>query len=793
MIPLGIMIAGANGYTITKAIVLDGVASYLHWTPGVAGNQKIMTYSLWFERAGLGSGNSGTLFGGATISDGFRFGDGTNNDWMDFYFNGTVAGQLITSQVFRDPTGWSNLVVAIDTTQAVAADRVKIYRDGVQITALSTAAYPALNYVSGLGGTGLQTIGQEQNLGGQFYDGAVAEFIRIDGMALAPTSFGQFDTNGNWQPIDPSGLTFGANGFWLDFADALNPGTDVSGNANNFTAVSIPTTAQVADSPTDSVALGVGNYCVLDPIRPMTGGTNASAFISNGGLVHQAGAGNPQDVAGTLAIPSSGIFQIECRITLVSGSPQSTYLGFVDLDRGLTTSFGIFSRADSAAATGSVKVLDGVESGAGLYATWKTVNIDCGMVYDVGADTVSCYINGVLQWTQAAASTYLTGNTIIPYIQNGDGTQVTVDFGQKGFNYPIAGATGLSTANLPDPTIPDPSKHFQSVAYTGTGASNAITLTDASGAAVAPDLVWIKDRDTIVEHVITDSVRGATKEINSDSTNVETTVAQGLTSFDSSGFTLGTDANYNAAASSNIAWCWKAGGTAVSNTDGTITSSVSANILSGFSIVSWQNGAGVGTPTIGHGLSTAPEMIITKDTISAGYDWVVHHKDIAVTNILRLNTSAAAGASTAYNNLAPTATVFQTKDANLAAYSSSAISYCFHSVEGFSKFGSYTGNLSTDGPFVYCGFRPAFVLIKRIAAAESWYLLDSTRSPYNQTANILYGDTSAAEVTTTANQMDMLATGFKLRGANNGTNATGEKLIYAAFAEMPVQAQSRGR
>jgi len=795
MIPLGIMIAGANGYTITNAIVLDGVASYLHWTPGVAGNQKIMTYSLWFERAGLGSGNSGTLFGGATISDGFRFGDGTNNDWIDFYFNGTVAGQLITSQVLRDPTGWSNLVVAIDTTQAVASDRVKIYRDGVQITALSTAAYPALNYVSGLGGTGLQTIGQEQNLGGQFYDGAVAEFIRIDGAALAPTSFGEFDTNGTWQPIDPSGLTFGANGFWLDFENALNPGTDVSGNANNFTAVSIPTTAQVADSPTDSAALGVGNYCVLDPIRPMSGGTNASAYISNGGLVHQAGGVNPQDVAGTLAIPSSGIFQIECRITLVSGSPQSTYLGFVDLDRGLTTGFGIFSRADTAAATGSVKVLDGVESGAGLYPTWKTANVDCGMVYDVGADTVSCYINGVLQWTQAAASTYLTGSTIIPYIQNGDGTQVTVDFGQKGFNHPIAGTTGLSTANLPDPAIPDPSKHFQSVAYTGTGASNAITLTDASGAAVAPDLVWIKERNGLASHQLFDSVRGAGKYIWPDDTAAEGTDIQRLTTFDASGFTVGTATQTNTLSNTYIGWCWKAGGAPVLNTAGTINSQVSANQAAGFSIMTGTHAA-TGDSTFGHGLLQKPEFIIVKD-LDGITNWTTTHKDASTNmqdvNTLALNSTGAVVFAAGIWGSEPTASLIGIGWNDQVAFSHRFVCYAFHSVEGFSKFGSYTGNLSTDGPFVYCGFRPAFVLIKRIAAAESWYLLDSTRSPYNQTANILYGDTSAAEVTTTANQMDMLATGFKLRGANNGTNATGEKLIYAAFAEMPVQGQSRGR
>jgi len=774
-----VCIPGANGYTITNAIVLDGVASYLHWTPGVAGNQKTYTRSTWVKKASNGA--TLRLFGAHDNVSGENYVLFNSSDKVAFAFDASVAINIVGSPVHRGSTGWIHICQSVDTT--IPAQ--KLFINGVEVV-LDTNINPSLNAIKHWNNTVQHTIGTAAGTPASYFNGYIAEVIHLDGTYVTDAlSFGAFDTNGNWQPIDPSGLPFGANGFWLDFADALNPGTDVSGNANNFTVVSIPTTAQVADSPTDSVALGVGNYCVLDPIRPMLGGTNASAYISNGGLVHQAGGVNPQDVAGTLAIPSSGVFQIECRITLAGTNPRSTWIGFIDVDRGATSSFGVFSRSDTVAATGSVKVLDGVESGAGLYPTWKTVNIDCGMVYDVGADTVSCYINGVLQWTQATVSTYLTGNTILPYIYGGDGTQVTVDFGQKGFNYPIAGATGLSTANFPDPTIPDPSKHFQVAVVAHDGISTSFTLN--WDATVNDTLFILKAHNAIEDWYWIDGLRGYNKITRNPATGIETTDAN-VIAVSGPTVTLGSSLT----ASGFAIYAFKAGAAGgASNTDGTITSTVSVNSLTNFSIATY-TGTGVAA-TYGHGLPVASEMTVTRHRDATGIMPVWHIGLTAGGKLLDLSSTAIeATDATIFNSADPTATVNSVGTSTATNQSTKLyVAYSWAGVANFSQFGTYQGNASADGSFVNLGMRPATFITKSLAALHHWRLYDNQRDGYNdQNQYLLMQHTTTASIT--GGEIDLLATGVKMRNAT-AQNNTADIKVYAAFAEMPVQAQSRGR
>ena len=321
---------------------------------------------------------------------------------------------------------------------------------------------------------------------------------------------------------------------------------------------------------------------------------------------------------------------------------------------------------------------------------------------------------------------------------------------------------------------------FNTVTYSANNSTQSIT-----GVGFSPDLVWTKSRSNAYSHFLYDSVRGATKPLVPNLTSAETTYANSLTSFDSDGFTLGASDNSNVNGNS-VAWCWDAGSSTVSNTDGTITSSVRANPASGFSIVTY-TGNGTAGATIGHGLGVAPSMIIIKDR-SATFDWSVYHSGIGNTKYIFLNrTDASATSATFWNNTSPTNNVFTLGSTGFVNNNgSNLVAYCFADVEGFSKFGSYTGNNSADGPFVYTGFRPAFIMFKRTDSAQNWFIFDNTRSPYNTIDEELRPNTSAAEVTGSTN-VDYLSNGFKIYYSGTaGINQAGN-YIYMAFAENPFK------
>jgi hypothetical protein len=325
-------------------------------------------------------------------------------------------------------------------------------------------------------------------------------------------------------------------------------------------------------------------------------------------------------------------------------------------------------------------------------------------------------------------------------------------------------------------------------------------LTDGGGSAVKPDLVWIKDRDGAVEFVLTDSARGATKELNTEDTGAESTVAEGLKSFDTSGYTLGTDASYNASSSPQVSWTWVTeGGAGSSNTTGSInTTTTSVNTTAGFS-VSTYTGNGVVGATVGHGLGVVPDFFIIKDRANAN-DWNAYHSANTAapeTDFLILNTNAATADSDArWNDTAPTSTVITFGDgSNVNADTRTYVLYCWAGVEGYSKFGSYEGNGSTDGTFVWCGFRPAWIVCKSIDSTSDWYTYDSKRVGYNASNGNRYFilDVNSAESTT--EQLDILSNGFKLRVSTDPNVA--ETWVFAAFAEFPFGgdgvAQARAR
>ena len=342
--------------------------------------------------------------------------------------------------------------------------------------------------------------------------------------------------------------------------------------------------------------------------------------------------------------------------------------------------------------------------------------------------------------------------------------------------------------------IDKPTDHFNTKIYTGTGSSNAQT-----GVGFQPDLLWFKNRGSALNHMWFDSVRGIDKYFYGNLAEAEGTSATILTAVGSDGFTVGANNNVNENTKGIVSWNWKAGGTAVSNTDGSITSSVSANTTSGFSIVSWTGTGADGT--VGHGLGTTPAMIITKARSAYGSDaWVVFHQKSWGNdgNGLALNNTASiynrvsdlAGTGiTAWSS--STFTINQGSATYLNNTSIPYIGYCWSEVKGYSKFGSYTGNGSADGTFIYTGFKPAFLLVKRTDTAGNWIIWDNKRN--NDTpagANyidlLLYPNASDAEVDTGgAYFVDILSNGFKLRGTGADSNASGGTYIYMAFAENP--------
>tara|TARA_B100000674_G_scaffold486391_1_gene494846 strand:+ start:511 stop:1566 length:1056 start_codon:yes stop_codon:yes gene_type:complete len=335
-------------------------------------------------------------------------------------------------------------------------------------------------------------------------------------------------------------------------------------------------------------------------------------------------------------------------------------------------------------------------------------------------------------------------------------------------------------------TIDDPSEYFHTRLYTGNGSTQSIT-NNANAGNFPPDWVWTKGRSDADNNSVFDTTRGANKELVTNGNGAEATGTNLVTSFDSNGFSLGNNAGVNGSGDTYVAWQWKAnGGTTSSNSDGSITSTVQANTTAGFSIITY-TGTG-STATIGHGLNSAPEMIITKGRSDA-HSWLVgvtaDSSDLS--KVLVLQTTAASVTATSNYNAAPNSSTYQVVNAggtnnNADTY----VAYVFHSVQGYSKIGSYTGNGNADGTFVYTGFKPAWVMTKRTDSSDHWRIVDATREPFNDgSMQGLKANTNEAEADAGSRGLDFLSNGFKIRTTDPDSNASGGDYIYMAFAEHP--------
>ena len=335
-------------------------------------------------------------------------------------------------------------------------------------------------------------------------------------------------------------------------------------------------------------------------------------------------------------------------------------------------------------------------------------------------------------------------------------------------------------------TIDNPELYFQTKLYTGNSSTQSITFDGSEN--MQPDWVWSKARSQSDNAAIFDSVRGGQKQLRSNTTDSELTRTNAISSFDSDGFTMGSQPELNSNSVTYVAWNWKAGGSASSNGNGSITSSVSANTTAGFSIVSY-TGNGTAGATVGHGLGAVPQVLILKGRDQTE-NWTVYHEGLTSNNYaLRLNSNATEFSQTlSWNDTTPTSSVFTLGGgAGTSDYTNRSginmIAYCFAEKQGYSKYGKYTGNGSSDGTFVYTGFRPAWILYKNTSTADNWFLHDNKRQGFNDDNELMFGDITQGE--STVNRIRILSNGFKAIDSDKGVNQSGDTYIYLAIAESP--------
>jgi hypothetical protein len=787
-----------SGYQISRSVRMRASASaYFNRTPAVSGSSTTWTWSGWVKRGALGGASAGIFYAGvlSTSNDetGFQF---RGDDTLQIFQNNGASTVLnkITSSVYRDPSAWYHFVLTFDTTNATAEDRVRLYVNGVRVTSFSSNTNISQNATTYVNSTSYgNRIFRDYTTG--YLDGYLTEVNFVDGQALTPSSFGETNTiTGVWQPKKYTG-TYGTNGFYLNFSDNSNNtaatiGKDYSGNGNNWTPNNISVTAgatydSMLDVPTPFAdgGNGRGNYCVWNSL------VSSGATYSNGNLQFASNA-TQSWISPTIGI-DSGKFYWEETVSVISG--VFLHIGATQLN-GATTESALIARTYYADGnkysfnTGSI-------TGAALGSSYTTNDI-IGIAVDMSAGKIWFSKNGVWQGSgdpSAGTNEAYSGLTGLwgPFAGKeavGNNPTVILNCGQRPFAYtPPTGFKALNTQNLPTPAISNGANYFAATTYTGTGS--ALTIANTVGiASFQPDFVWVKGRSGATDHALYDSVRGTTKDLVSNSTAAETTQATGLTAFGSTGFTVGALAKMNTNAATYIGWQWLAGaGTSSSNTSGSITSTVSVGATQGFSVVTY---TGINAAaTVGHGLGVAPKMIIVKTRNSADI-WCVYTSTTGAGNYLALNSTIASTANTAvWNNTSPTSSVFSIANSAATGTAQAYVAYCFSEVAGYSKFGSYTGNGSTDGPFVFCGFRPRFVMIKRTDAIADWQIMDTSRSSANVEQLALYANTSGAEASYTGTDgIDGLSNGFKIRVASSANvNANTATYIFAAFAESPFK------
>ena len=818
--------AGIYSYQIANSIKFNGTSHALEKTWGSAAsdnNKKALSF--WIKRSGNGNSAFGSTTNTKMVSANefnlLQINTGNPSGYSDQFgydFNNGNNGNWFLAK-WRDPSAWMHIIWIWNSDESTAVDRLKFYVNGVNYVVNNSTyfnnkygnPYPASGEDSTFGKNGMEMhIARYHYNNAEWWGGQMADFIMIDG-AASYTDFGEFK-NGVWKPVDPSGLTFGDNGFHLDFASSGDLGNDVSGNNNDFSVIgSIPASAQLLDSPTFDSDSNGGNFATYNPL---TAGSYIS--LSEGNLkTTGTHTGDEGCSLATMGV-TSGKWYWEVRMIsmrysvpapgISAGSASATQATTTGGPRNLLYYAGNssnFLRQFDATIWGSITEVETGLAGFGAgdkmmicldvdnKKAWFGKN---GSWFNSGNPATGA--NPQFAWTG-------TGFSINPSIQEYDSSSSSsscANFGQDGtfagtvtaqgnsddtgygnFYYdPPTGFLALcsgnaSVADAVDPAQTDDNytqKLFTSLAYTG-GTTGHVT-------GFKPDWVWVKARSTGQSHGLFDSTRGTTKILNSDATNAEAT-SSGLTAFNTNGYDMGT--YYNQGANTYASWSWRAnGGTTSTNSSGSISVTQQVDPSGGFSISTYSGTAG--TPTIGHGLSSAPTFVIVKQT-NGTHNWAVYAAGAGATKYGFLESTSGFGTDNMWGNTTPSSTLVY-----LGAYTQTHgsgrnyVAYCFADTEGYIKSGSYEGNGNVNNAFIYTGFKPAFILIKGIDAdGTGWNLHDNATSPFNVASTALQANTASAELSNY--NIDMLSNGFKIRDADGDLGTSNNTYIYLAFAKNP--------
>ena len=841
-------IFGASGYTVSNSVVLNRASSEYFNRTHDASNRDTWTFSTWFKLGDAGSNEFGLFSGGADINNSSRLVlDASRNLKYQHFDSGGTTDHVGTTQVFRDTSAWYHVVLAVDTTQAVEANRIRIYVNGSEVTSFGTSNYPAQNADTDVNTADVHLIGSDEQP--NYFSGYLTETVFIDGAQLAASSFGETDEDsGIWVPIDVSGLTFGTNGFHLNYSNSSALGADTSGNSNTWTVNNIVAADQVEDSCTTDANNNIGNYNIWN--LGFTGGsTNSGQAVRDGGLETDVVLSPNQVTTRASSISLSSdiwYWEVEWEAGTSGGASAIVLIidsynqQFADQDPGGTNG-GRSTGTDGwqYRSTGAFSWNAGTSVTLSSYAVGDVI----GCLLDLTNDRVYVSKNG--SWEDGSGGS-ASSSTVLTEIQNTTNTSYSVtgptgnmvgkswligctnyhsgtmtfiaDFGQKGYaNTAPTNSKKIHTANLPDLATTKPTDYFAPFGYTGNATDDrAIPLN------FKPDFTIIKNRDQADPWKVIDSLRGATKNLGINAV-VENTEAAGLKAFTSTGFTLGTGANgYNDNTEKFVSYSWLAGGAPTAdntnaagaapvsgsvmvngsaNTDNLVGTKaalkISANTSSGFSIVRWDSSANAAV-TIDHKLGKVPKMYWVK-TVDQDYGWYVYHVGNGNTKYqLLTGENAAVDTANYWNNATPTTTVFSVTSAGgtegVNHTGKDFIAYLWADVEGFSKIGSYTGNNNHDGPFIYTGFKPSMFFIKRTdTAVRQWNVYDDQRSTYNPVDYRYWFDAATANTSNGEGQIDFLSNGVKIRDDQDWLNANGSVYIFAAWARSPFASNNRAR
>ena len=793
--PDSAMLGESYGIDIPRSLRFNtnnGGNQYLIKSSG-GGNDKKWTYSLWSKNCKVGNG----LFMGyngnnSSSRETLSMGGSGNISWQLRYGGSQHAyrrSTYATESNHMDNGGWFHTVVQWDSANGTTADRFIIWVNGVRQDLIEYNATQS-NSSSGFM-TGTNYIGKAHDTSGYNAEFYLAEMHAVDNAVIAPTHFGFTDPiTGVWRPKRSSDIvaatTYGTGGWYLDFSDPSNLGADRSGNGNNWTPNNFSTSDCVLDSPTN-------NFCILD--NNDFGGNKAT----NGNLQSgTAGTGAWRLQRGTFILEKgSGRWYWEVQQKGSIDGSNGWWAGLVHQNYVSRTPNPNSNSGYMYGRQSDTRYWNGGNA-AGHFPS--TANNDI-IQFAFDADTGKMWSGKNGTWTGADPGTGAShsfeinygggdGGDLVPaVIMYGSNNYAICNFGQQPFAYtPPTGFRSICSKNfaIQGPTVSSPKSHFNVVTYVGNNGTNVVT-----GLEFKPDLVWIKNRSTTSDHLLTDSVRGL---FNIRSNTEDGDQANGsihLQSFNSNGFTVaGTGSNSNSNGHNFVAWCWKAGGAAVSNSDGTITSQVSANQEAGFSIVTFTGTGSAGT--VGHGLGKAPAVVITKRR-NANQAWFVHHKNISNGHYLRLNANNGQGGDTNVypNNMSTTNTFAIGGDDGVNGNGSTYVSYCWAEIPGYSKFGFFTGNgngnTQPSGKVVRLGFKPALVILKSTGSfsGSNWGIFDFKRLGYNRKVYDLRSNVNNSEGSdNTIISLD--AEGFRITTTSSGFGGSSSyNYIYMAWAENP--------